>query len=305
MMKNSRKHNIPYITVLTPSYNRGYCLSFLYNSLKQQSSIDFEWIIVDDGSTDNTEGLVQQWLTDHNQFQMSYRKKNNGGKHTAINLGVKFAKGQFVFIVDSDDTLTKDAIEKVIEWCQEIDNQMDFIGVSGCRGHKDGTRIGDFPYSKEYIDATNIERYRYKLMGDKAEIYRTRVLQEHPFPVYPGERFLGEGAVWDELAHQGYKLRWHRDIIYLCEYQEDGLTKNYIEHVRSSFQGFSLVKKNAYKYYPFPYNWQSLISYVSTSRLCCKSKHEIMTAMNIGTAEYIIALFLGKLKHVYKSLKKW
>lgn len=108
------------ITVFTPTYNRAYILNNLYESLKRQTSKSFEWIIVDDGSVDMTESLVNEWLKNDNLFPIKYVKKVNEGKHIAINVGVEQAKGDWFLIVDSDDYLYDDAIEKVIKWTHDI-----------------------------------------------------------------------------------------------------------------------------------------------------------------------------------------
>lgn len=104
---------MPYFTVFTPTYNRGYTLYRLYESLKSQRTIDFEWMIVDDGSTDNTCQLVEKWIREERNFSIRYIKKENGGKPRAINYGIQYAKGRFFFIVDSDDFLLPDAVTKM------------------------------------------------------------------------------------------------------------------------------------------------------------------------------------------------
>ena len=290
------------LSIITATYNRGYCLHNLYLSLQRQTCFQFEWIIVDDGSVDNTKQLVQTWRKEEHSFPICYIQKPNGGKHTAMNVGVSEAKGDFVFFVDSDDTLTQDAVEKAVLWCRQIADDACFAGVSGCKADRAGNLLGKFPPDTDHVDATNIERYRRHLEGDKAEIYRTALLREYPFPEFPGERFLPEGAVWDEIAHHGYKLRWFHDIIYLCEYQTDGLTQNNLEHIRHSFQGFTLVKKKMYTYYPFPQNWKALIAYVETAHRCGLRGTAIKENMEIGTAAYCTARILCIVK---QFLLKW
>ena len=104
------------ITVFTPTFNRGHLIDTLYQSLLKQTNKDFEWIVIDDGSTDRTEAYFTEILAKHNPFEIIYRTQPNGGKHRAINAGVQIAKGELFFIVDSDDYLTEDAIEKLSEW---------------------------------------------------------------------------------------------------------------------------------------------------------------------------------------------
>lgn len=209
------------ITILTPTYNRAYRLDTLYQSLIRQTCKDFEWIIVDDGSTDRTRALFEGWNKDGISIQYIY--KENGGKHTAVNVGVNVAKGDFIFIVDSDDYLIENAIEKVCDWTREIEDDANFAGVSGLRGYSRDKCIGEHP-KKDYVDCTNLERKKYSLRGDKAEIYRRSILLKYPFPEFPGEHFLPEDIVWNAIAADEYKLRWHNEIIYIGEYLPDGLT---------------------------------------------------------------------------------
>lgn len=234
------------ITILTPTYNRAYLLPVLYQSLLKQSSKAFEWIVIDDGSTDTTFDLVQSWLTNQD-FKISYYHKPNGGKHTAINLGVYYADCEYIYILDSDDYLTHDAIETVHEWIMSIDEDPSFAGVSGLRADSKGKVIGTFPIGSAFVDATNLEREKYRLLGDKAEIYRKDILLAYPFPEYPNERFLPEAVVWDRIARDGYKLRWYNQVICICEYQADGLTMNHSDQLKlDNFLGYTEYEKLNY-----------------------------------------------------------
>lgn len=212
------------ITIFTPTYNRAYRLHILYASLQRQSCMDFEWIIVDDGSQDHTAELVENWLTEKNPFVIRFFRKENGGKHTAINLGVEKAKCDWFFIVDSDDYVTDDAVQKIHEWIATV-NDKGIAAVSGTRCTSDGKTIGQCGVADgSFMDAKNNERRKYHLLGDKAEVYRTEILRNYPFPTFPGETFMAEGAVWDRIAIDGYKIRWFNYAIVICEYLADGLT---------------------------------------------------------------------------------
>lgn len=214
------------LTIFTPTYNRAYIIKTLYNSLKNQTCQDFEWIIVDDESTDNTEQLIRTFENIGQGIQ--YVKQIHGGKHRAINKGVKLAKGDYFLIVDSDDYLTPNAVELIKMWIENLkEKDKKVCGVAGLRISSSGYSWGGIPNfeSKEYIDATNLEREKYGLLGDKAEVYSVEILKKYPFPEYDGEYFLTEGVVWDSIAIDGYKIRWYNEPIYVCEYLNDGLTK--------------------------------------------------------------------------------
>ena len=212
------------ITVFTPTYNRGYILNNLYNSLKKQSFTDFEWLIVDDGSTDNTEELVDKW-SKNDDILIRYYKKENGGKHTAINKGVEIAQGKYFIIVDSDDYLVDDALEKIIAYFEESDlDRSKYAGISGTKITTNGELIGTMFNGKEYIDCTCLERNENSIRGDKAEVFFLDVLKRYPFPVFQGERFINEAVVWNRIARDGLKIRWYNTPFVVCEYRNDGLT---------------------------------------------------------------------------------
>ena len=229
------------ITVFTPTYNRANLLPDLYESLKRQTCKDFEWVIVDDGSTDDTEKLVNSWLPQAD-FSVLYIKKENGGKQRAVNLGLQQAKGEWFFIVDSDDILTDNAIETALRWANTIEDKDYFGGVAGLKGYKDGKAIGS-SFEGEYLDATTLERPKYNITGDKAEIFATEVLKKFPFPEFEGEKFVPEALVYNRIAQAGYKLRWFNEVIYLVEYQPDGYSANTDRLLISNWKGYSLYVK--------------------------------------------------------------
>jgi glycosyltransferase involved in cell wall biosynthesis len=211
------------LTVFTPAYNRAYIIGKLYESLCGQTCQDFEWLVVDDGSTDNTEQLIAEFIAEH-KINIRYIKKENGGKHTAINLGAKEAKGDLFFIVDSDDYLTKDAISWALASAKDLIADTTFAGLSGTRIRRDGSRIGG-AFPQEHYDCTALDiRNKYHINGDLAEIYKTDVLRKFPFPEFKEERFSPEALVWNRIASAEYKLRYFDKGIYVCEYLGDGLT---------------------------------------------------------------------------------
>ena len=145
------------ITVFTPTYNRADLLPHLFNSLRHQTYSDFEWVIVDDGSTDNTQEVVNDMLCDNdNQFSINYIRKENHGKHTAINMGVRHAKGELFMIVDSDDMLPDKALEIVADEYQYIKNDNTYCGVCGYMAHSDGRIIGH-GCDVDYLSSNSID----------------------------------------------------------------------------------------------------------------------------------------------------
>lgn len=239
------------ITVFTPTYNRANLLTNLYNSLIKQNFKSFEWLIVDDGSKDNTEEVVNTFIKE-NKINIRYIKKDNGGKHTAINLGVDNAQGELFWIVDSDDYIIKDSLKYLWKKWSEIENKNKFAGLSGLRGYDNGNVIGT-KVDNEYIDTDALSyRYKYRILGDKAEVYRTDILKKYKFPEFISERYVTEAVVWNRIAHDGLKLRYINKIIYICEYLEGGLTNTSDKNIMDSWQGTTLYYKELLSYKQVP-----------------------------------------------------
>ena len=212
------------ITILTPTYNRANLLNRLYQSLCQQTYENFEWIVVNDGSKDNTDEVVQSFVAEK-KINIIYIKQENGGKHRAVNRGVKEAKGELLFIADSDDWLLPNSLETVAEMYQDIANDHLFAGVCGLDVYADGTVIGG-GMPQDVIDCNAIDiRMIYHVGGDLKEVFKTDVLREIPFPEIVGESFCPEVAVWNRIAKK-YKLRYFNKPIYMVEYQPEGITSN-------------------------------------------------------------------------------
>ena len=213
------------ITVFTPTYNRAKTLPRLFESLEKQTFKDFEWLIVDDGSTDNTEELVAALMARQNAFNIVYKKTENGGKHRAINRGIRLASGELTFIVDSDDWLPETSLEDVDNVEKSIKDKSEFGGVCGLKCYESEGVVGG-TFDGEQLDITTIERKKFGIVGDKAEVYYTELLKKYPFPEFDGEKFATESLVWNKIAYDGYKLRFFNKNIYLCEYQADGLSSS-------------------------------------------------------------------------------
>lgn len=211
------------VTVFTPTYNRAYILGELYHSLQRQTCMDFEWLIVDDGSADDTKALVASWQAEGNPFPIRYVYQENGGKCRAINRGLKEADGRLFFTVDSDDYLTDDAIEKVIRWDGELPRDGHFCGYVGNRGITP-TQTPNRLFPGGYLDGTALDRYD-QVDGERAFVFYTEIHRKYLYPEFPGEKFLTEAVTWDLMAHDGYKMRFYNDIIWIWEYKDDGLTR--------------------------------------------------------------------------------
>ena len=245
------------VGILTPAYNRAYIMDVLFESLLAQTSYDFNWYIIDDGSTHDTKEKCESFKTD--KFNITYVYKENGGKHTAINTGLDLIDDELVFIVDSDDRLTEDAVETIARDWERYKDRKDVGGLCYYKMKPDLSVVGDgFGEEGEFVDGHINVRFNRGVSGDKAEVFRADVLKRHKFPVFEGEKFLSESIVWAAINRSGYNLAFIPKGIYICEYHADGLTKEgkkkviknplgYIEHAKSYLHS-DIIQKLQWKY---------------------------------------------------------
>lgn len=237
-------------TVFTPAYNRAYTLTRLYESLCRQTFDDFEWVVVDDASTDNTAELLAAITQAHDGFPITViSRATNGGMHRARNQGVAAARGELFFAVDSDDYLPDDALQVIDEVERSIpaSERMGFAGVCGLKAHFDGRPIGT-TFTGTYLDITTIHRDRHAITGDKAEVVDTATMRRYPSPEFDGEQYVTAAVVWDRIAHDGFKLRFFNTTVYHAEYLPDGLTQDFRGLLRRSPKGEGLYVQQSARF---------------------------------------------------------
>lgn len=240
------------LTVFTPTYNRAYMLESLYNNLKEQTFTDFEWLIVDDGSSDNTKELIGKFK-EENKININYILKKNGGKHTAMNVGADNALGELFFVVDSDDGLLKDSLEKIKDSWESVKSKDTCVGIIGLNEYKNGEYIGK-KFEHE-MEIPFIEIYtKYKVNGDKAIALKSDVFREFKFPERDGIRFITESIILDDISKK-YNVRCTNNTLKVTEYLEDGLTMNKLNENYTKGMAFSAlycINNNVYSlsYYP-------------------------------------------------------
>lgn len=290
------------ISIFSPVYNRAYTISKLYESLLKQTSKNFEWIIVNDGSTDNLDELVEKWMNDSSRdFEIIYLKEKNEGKQVSINKGVLKARGELFFIVDSDDHLTNNAVEIILERSLTISKDK-FAGLAFCRGYDKNTIIGE-TFNGFSKDATSLERRKFNIMGDKAEVFYTDILKKYPFPQFPDENFVTEATVWYKIANDNYKIRWYQDIIYICNYLEDGLTADKKLGARN-FKGYTFSTKEILKYNLSLIDKTKMLgSYVNAGRINKVSYKKLSDNVDAKLYFVISSYALFKLKYIILNAK--
>lgn len=212
-----------------PYLQSGGGLQSLWDSLQKQTVKDFEWLVVDDGSTDGTKKLITQ-LQENSDFPIRYIYKSNGGKHTALNVGIQTICSELTFIVDSDDCVTDDAVESILKIHQKYRSQNNICGYAFLRAFPDGKVNGKkFDVDEKIGSYIDVRVNGDDTGADKAEVFKTHCLKEFPFPEYPNEKFLGEDLVWVRMARK-YQMVHINKAIYIGNYLEDGLTNNRRKH---------------------------------------------------------------------------
>lgn len=221
------------LTVFTPTYNRGEKLRRLYNSLLSQSDNDLEWLIVDDGSTDNTAEIISEFSA--NKFPIRYYKKKNGGKHTAYNYALEKARGEIFICVDSDDYLAKDVVSIISKKYYELNANI----ILAYKVDTLGNMLSQpFPQNLEKSGILQLADF-YNCRGEFTLIFKTEYAKQYPFPIFKEENFVTESVVYDRMfiSENAFLLR---EIITVCEYQKNGLTNNTNKIMKKNPAGYCL-----------------------------------------------------------------
>ncbi|AXT49821.1 glycosyltransferase family 2 protein [Aquimarina sp. BL5] len=253
------------ITVFTPTYNRAYCLHKCYESLIKQSNQDFLWLIIDDGSSDDTEALVGSWIKD-GKIDIQYHYQENQGMHGGHNAAYRLTETALNVCIDSDDCIGEEAIEKILVAWEKIKDKPEFAGLVGLDADPEGKIIGTT--IPEHIKETTLyDLYNvHKVLGDKKLVYRTEVVKKYPpYPIFEGERFVPLGYLY-QLIDQDYKLLPINEVLCEVEYMEDGSSMNILKQYRRHPKGFAFSRKSRMKLAKnFKDQFKNAIHYVSSA----------------------------------------
>ena len=232
------------LTIHTASYNRAYILGKAYESLKAQTCKDFEWIISDDGSSDNTEELVKSWQQENNGFEIIYSKLPHVGFPRALNDGIRLSNTEWFMMLDSDDYLMPETVETLIPWLEEIKELDKMAGIGVTRCYPDGSfmknQVPMIDPKLGYVDASNSDRAKYKLNMDCFEVNRTKLLRKYPFQYWPTEEYAPPALNYNAMSLDGWKWRWRIGKLYICEYLQYGLTKSN-KKVKNNPMGYAMM----------------------------------------------------------------
>ncbi len=294
-MKARLKLTKPLFTVFTPTFNRAYTLSRVYESLKRQTYRNFEWVIVDDGSTDETRSLVEAWQKENN-FTIRYFYQSNRGKHLAFNRGVREANGELFLTFDSDDACLPEALERFkFHWDSIPAEQKHlFSGVCGLCKDQYGKLIGNkFPFDTTDSDSLEIY-YRYGVRGEKWGFQRCDVLRRYPFPDVDGARFLPEGVVWNTIA-KSYKVRFVNEVLRIY-FIQDAFSSDQITYSLSDPSKHAVG--NAF-YYEFRLNEEIVWFYSNPWDFFKSAVHYVRFSLHSG-----IGIFrsLQKIRHLFSKM---
>lgn len=262
------------LTIFTPTYNRKNCIEHCYRSLQRQSSFNFEWLIIDDGSTDNTEMLIREWQREERRFPIRYVYKQNGGLHTGYNLGIQEANTELFMCIDSDDWLPDDAVERIEKIWSSISSDS-YVGIMGMDYYENGKPVGGF-FPESIHEMYLYEKLtKYRITGDKKMIHKTELLKKvAPMPVFPGEKDFNPSYLMYQLDQFG-KLYVTNDCFCIVDYQPDGMSSNMYKQYRFSPLSY-LETRKLYLSFPeqsFAFRFKQYIHYTSSCLLAkCVSK---------------------------------
>ena len=290
-----------FITIFTPTYNRAERLHELYHSLCRQTDKDFEWLIVDDGSEDNTYEVIQGFIKE-GIINIRYFRQNNRGKHIAINHGINKAMGRLFWCVDSDDYIADDAIEWIRVQVAGVLENPEYVGICGEKVYFDGHPVERRP-KEEIIDSNALDiMYKYHVSGDMAEVFKTDILSKFPFPdTADDEKFCAESLVWNRIAQQ-FKIRYFFNKgIYYCEYLEDGLSARSVRLRHSSPQNtMTLYSELSHYRIPFLYKFKANVNFWRFFKL----KHfNLITKNKMFGIRSFVALPIGLVMKIKDSIK--
>ncbi|CUP39381.1 glycosyltransferase family 2 protein [Intestinibacter bartlettii] len=285
------------LTVFTPTYNRAYVLKQCYDSLCRQTCKDFVWLIIDDGSNDNTKEIVEKWMANDNGFEIRYVYKKNGGMHTGHNKAYELIDTELNVCIDSDDFMPDDAVELIVNFWEE-NKDSSYSGIIALDVYKNGQVIGkELPNKKS---TTLSGYYQNGGQGDKKLIYRTEIINKYPpYPEFEGEKFVPLDYKY-LLADQDYELLIMNKPVCVVEYMEDGSSKNMLRQYYKNPRGFAFMRKVSMKYGTgFLKNFKTCIHYVSSSfisknrKFVKESPRKGMTvlATPFGFALYLLVLY--------------
>jgi glycosyltransferase involved in cell wall biosynthesis len=287
------------LTVFTPTFNRAFCLSTLYESLYQQSCKDFKWLIIDDGSNDNTKELVNSWIK-KNDIEIQYHYQENQGMHSGHNSAYSLIETELNVCIDSDDFMPNDAVKNILKLWNNRDQTKKLAGIIGLDAFKNGKIIQKIPKKFQYATLSELEIENH-IKGDKKLVLRTDIVKQFPpYPIYKEERLVPLGTLY-LMIDQKYKYICTNDVFCIIEYLDDGSSKNILKQYKKSPKGFLYSRILEMKYSKsFYYTFTRAIHYISS---CIFLKKWFFNSENPKKGMTCLAMPFGILFHLYILFK--
>lgn len=231
------------LTIFTPSYNRADLLSRCYESMQRQTNKEFIWMIIDDGSTDNTAMLVNEWLKESVGFSIEYYYKENGGLHTAYNEAIRHIKTKLCVCIDSDDFMPDDAVEKILSFWKENGSD-EYAGIVGLDYYLDGRMIGDPLPNQKSVNLIDLLIGKYPIRnGDRTNVVRTELYKKYaPMKVFAGEKNFNPHYMHLQISQEYDFLVLNENLRYV-EYQTNGMSNSILKQYKNSPNSFAEIRK--------------------------------------------------------------
>ncbi|QTY26670.1 glycosyltransferase family 2 protein [Flavobacterium sp. CS20] len=231
------------LTIYTPTYNRAYRLPHLYKSLLRQTNKNFKWLVLDDGSTDDTSELVKKWI-DERKINIKYVYHANIGKQATVNVAHALIDTVLNTCVDSDDFLLDNAVEIILNEWYKIDST-EIAGIVGLDVYKDGSIVGSkFPDNIDILCFSDFKKNN--IYGDKKFVYKTEIIKKYKYPQIKKEKFPAPGYIY-RLIDINYKLKLINEALCVVEYLDDGISSNKFNQLRNNPNSFIFYRKERIK----------------------------------------------------------
>ncbi|MCW9130900.1 glycosyltransferase family 2 protein [Bacillus paramycoides] len=287
------------LTIFTPTYNRAYCLQNCYESLKRQTCKNFVWLIIDDGSSDHTKELVNNWISEKH-IKIKYHWQQNQGMHGAHNTAYEMIETELNVCIDSDDYMPDDAVEKILSFWSSYGSD-EVSGIIGLDLYTDGKTIGS-RLPENLKRSTLFDLYnKHSVTGDKKLVYRTELTKRYPYPIFKNEKYVGLAYKYYMLDQQ-YEMLLLNEALCHVEYMPDGSSMNMLNQYRKNPRGFAFYRKELMKL-PFTnriFKYRQAIHYVSSSFIA-RNKRFIQESPYKGLT--LCALPFGIILYSYITMK--
>lgn len=294
------------LTIFTPAYNRAYTIGRTYESLCRQTSKDFCWLVVDDGSVDNTKELIEKWIGE-DKISIRYIYQQNQGMHGAHNTAYRNIDTELNTCIDSDDYMPDDAVEKIVAFWKKYGSEK-YAGIIGLDKADKGEVIGTrFPAGLKETTVSGF--YQSGGSGDKKMVYRTDVIKKYPeYPIFKGEKYVSLGYKY-LLIDQDYKLLTVNEPLVIVDYQQDGSSMNMFRQYWNNPKGFAFLRKVHMKYYTgYKLQMRTCTHYVAH---CMRASNwqmiqesplpwKTLLCLVPGLIEYIVTWYMVKSKRLLK-----